>query len=67
MALKLYEWLTNLNGWKLILICFFTLIFIDMSFYYLNALFGRTTEPYPVLYEIIKIMKEPHLYRLGAG
>ena len=39
---------------KLILLAILIMLFLDMANYYVTAFFGRSTEPYPLLYEIIK-------------
>lgn len=39
---------------KLILLAILLMLFLDMSAYYMNAFLGRSTEPYPLLYELIK-------------
>ena len=52
------EWISNLSLLKLLAIVFLAMLFFDMVFYYLNALFGRTTPPYPILHEILNMLKE---------
>lgn len=39
---------------KLILLAILLMIFLDMTSYYINGFIGRTTEPYPLLFELIK-------------
>lgn len=39
---------------KLILLAILLMLFMDMFVYYVNAFLGRSTEPYPLLYDLMK-------------
>lgn len=51
------DWLANLSVWKLLLLMFLGMLFFDMVFYYINAFFGRSTPPYPLLHEILDVIR----------
>lgn len=54
---------------KLILIAILIMLFMDMVAYYVNAFIGRTAEPYPLLYELIKGIHNLSIWKEigGAG
>lgn len=46
--------LQSMSVGKLILLALLVMLFLDMAAYYVNGFIGRTTEPYPLLFELIK-------------
>lgn len=66
MGKQIVEWIKSLSTVKLLLLCLFGLIFLDMILYYISIIAGRTPSPYPILYEIINLLKEIRVTPAGA-
>lgn len=48
---------------KLILLAVLIMLFLDMLNYYISAFFGRASEPYPLLYEMIKWIHNLNIWK----
>lgn len=55
--------LQTMSVGKLILLAVLFMLFLDMAAYYINAFVGRTTEPYPLLFELIKAVHNLGLWK----
>lgn len=58
---RISEWFFSLSVGKFLAVSVVMLIFLDMACYYIGAFFGRTTPPYPILFEFMQLLKEIHI------
>lgn len=58
MALKIKELLHEFSFLEIVVIMVIAMIFFDMFFYHIMELLGREAHPYPIIREIISIIKE---------
>ena len=59
------NFLTGLSTVKIIVLVLCSLLVLDMVCYYFGSFIGRTTDPYPVLHDIIGLVKEIHVIPAG--
>ena len=63
--LSVKELIANLSTLKIIIIVLSSMLFLDMVCYYIGSFIGRTTAPYPVLHDLIELIKEIHVIPTG--